>query len=134
VKRRYRVRSNARFQEIRQKGRSLSNDLAVLCALPNGLPYSRFGFSVSARIGGAVQRNRIKRQLREAVRLRMAEVSPGWDVIFIARRPIRDARYEQMDRACARLLRRAHLLEPGADRPGGLAERKPGGSFPAPGG
>jgi ribonuclease P protein component len=114
VKRRYRVRSNARFQEIRQKGRSASNDLAVLCALPNGLPYSRFGFSVSARIGGAVTRNRIKRQLREAVRLRMAEVAPGWDVIFIARQPIRAARYEQMDRACARLLRRAHLLQPDA--------------------
>lgn len=128
------MRSNARFQEIRQKGRSVSNDLAVLCALPNSLPYSRFGFSVSARIGGAVERNRIKRQLREAVRLRMAEVSPGWDVVFIARRPIRAARYEQMDRACARLLRRAHLLQPAGDAPAGLTQREPGGSFPAPGG
>ena len=129
------MRSNARFQEIRQKGRSVSNDLAVLCALPNGLPYSRFGFSVSARIGGAVARNRIKRQLREAVRLRMAEVSPGWDAIFIARRPIRAARYEQMDRACARLLRRAHLLQPDAgNHAGGHTEHEPGGSFPAPGG
>lgn len=136
MKKRYRVRSNARFQEIRQNGRSVSDDLAVLCVLPNNLPYSRFGFSVSSRIGGAVERNRIKRQLRETVRLRMTAVKPGWDVVIIARRPIRSARYEQMDRSCARLLRRAHLLQRNADVagtvPDELEERRPGRSFTAP--
>ncbi|WP_170200178.1 ribonuclease P protein component [Litorilinea aerophila] len=110
MKRRYRVRDNKRFQEIRRRGRSYSDALLVLCALPNDLPYSRFGFSVSSRIGNAVARNRIKRRLREAVRLRMDSVKPGWDVVFIARNPIRSADYQAMDAACARLLRRAHLL------------------------
>ena len=55
-------------------------------------------------------RNRIKRRLREAVRLQMDRIPPGWDIIFIARRPIRNADYHQMEAACARLLRRAHLL------------------------
>lgn len=110
VKQRFRVRENRRFQEIRKQGRSHANDLLVMCALPNSLPYSRFGFSVSSRIGNAVQRNRIKRRLREAMRLRMALVKSGWDVVFIARNPIRSADYQEMDAACARLLRRAHLL------------------------
>ncbi len=110
MKRRYRVRDNRRFQEIRRRGRSYSDALLVLCALPNDLPYSRFGFSISSRIGNAVARNRIKRRLREAVRLRMDSVKPGWDVVFIARNPIRSADYQAMDAACARLLRRAHLL------------------------
>lgn len=110
VKQRYRVRQNKRFQEIRRTGRSYTNELLVLCVLPNQLPYSRFGFSVSSRIGNAVVRNRIKRQLREAIRLRMDSIKPGWDLVFIARNPIRSADYHQMDAACARLLRRAHLL------------------------
>jgi len=82
----------------------------VLCVLPNELPYCRFGFSVSSRIGNAVTRNRIKRRLRESMRLRQQSLQPGWDLVFIARKPIRDASFDEMDAACARLIRRAHLL------------------------
>ena len=105
------MRENARFQEIRRRGRSFSEHRLVLCVLPNDLPYSRFGFSVSRRIGKAVVRNRIKRRIREAVRLRMGQIRAGWDVVFIARNPIRDADFHEIDAACARLLRRASLLE-----------------------
>ena len=111
MKRRYRVQENERFQEIRRRGRSYSEHRLVLCALPNDLPYSRFGFSVSRRIGKAVVRNRIKRRIREAVRLKMGQIQSGWDLVFIARNPIRDADFHQIDAACARLLRRASLLE-----------------------
>lgn len=110
MKRRYRVREDRRFREIRQRGRSVANDLLVLSALANDLPYSRFGFAVSSRIGNAVVRNRIKRRLREILRLRMATIRPGCDIILIARKPIRSAEYHQLETACARLLRRAQLL------------------------
>jgi len=110
VKRRYRITENKRFQEIRRRGRSYSDRQLVLCLLQNDLPYSRFGFSVSRRIGNAVVRNRIKRRLREALRLRQESIKPGWDLVLIARRPIRSMGYREMDAACARLLRRAHLL------------------------
>lgn len=110
MKRRYRVRENSRFREVRRLGEAFSDRLLVMCALPNHLPYSRFGFSVSKRIGNAVTRNRIKRRLREAIRLRMDTIKPGWDLVFIARQPIRDADYHQMDAACSRLLDQAHLM------------------------
>ncbi len=117
MKRRYRLQRNDRFQQIRSKGKSLGSDLLVICVLPNGLPYSRFGFSVSTRVGGAVVRNRIKRRLREIMRLRAAEIKPGWDIVVVARRPIRDARYALLDATCARLLGRAHLLQPAPRTP-----------------
>jgi ribonuclease P protein component len=110
VKVRYRIRKNEEFQKIRKEGSSYSNELLVLCMLANQLSYSRFGFSVSGRLGGAVVRNRIKRRLREAMRLRMAKIQPGWDIVIIAKRPVSQADFHQMDAACARLLRRAHLL------------------------
>jgi ribonuclease P protein component len=111
VKRLYRIQKNAQFQKIRRHGKSYTNQILVLCAMPNGLSYSRFGFSVSSRIGNAVVRNRLKRRLREGIRLRQQTIEPGWDIVFIARRPIRNADYHQMDTAAARLLGRAHLLE-----------------------
>ena len=110
MKRRHRVRSSKRFAEIRQQGRSAANELLVLYALPNDLEFSRFGFSVSGRIGNAVIRNRVKRRLREAVRLQMDQIATGWDMIWIARRPIIKANYHEMFDASARLLRRARLL------------------------
>ena len=110
MKKRHRIRKNERFQEIRRKGRSVSNQMLVVCVLSNKLEHSRFGFSISKRIGNAVVRNLLKRRLRESIRLRIDSIEPGWDVVFIARRPIRFADYYQIDKACARLLRRANLL------------------------
>lgn len=82
----------------------------VLCALPNELPYSRFGFAVSRKIGSAVQRNRVRRRLRESIRLMQSQIAPGWDLVFIARPAITQASYHEISTTCARLLRRAQLL------------------------
>ncbi len=109
LKKRYRLRGSARFSEVREKGKSVAHPLAVLVALPNDLPHSRFGFSVSRRIGKAVQRNRAKRLLREAVRLQLSNFAPGYDVILIARAPLRDARFADVYDAVAQLARRAGI-------------------------
>ncbi|MCD6290894.1 MAG: ribonuclease P protein component [Anaerolineae bacterium] len=111
MKRRYRLTDRDRFWQVRREGRSWVHPLVVLCVLPNGLSYSRFGFAVSRRIGSAVRRNRVKRRLREAVRSMQPQIQPGWDIVFIARPPIAEADYRQVVAACARLLRRAHLLK-----------------------
>ena len=91
--------------------------MLVLCVLKNDREESRFGFSISKRIGNAVTRNRIKRRLRESMRLRLDDIKPGWDFVFIARHAVRHADYDEMDAACARLIRRANLLVDCEDTP-----------------
>lgn len=96
---------------MRRDGRSWAHPLLVLCALPNDLEHSRFGFSVSHWVGQAVVRNRAKRLMREATRLRQGDIEEGWDLVFIARHPIREANFKQVDQAVEQLLRRAGLLK-----------------------
>jgi len=80
----------------------------VVRALANGLDLSRYGFSVSKRVGKAVVRNRVKRRLREIFRI--IPLKPGWDVIVIARPASADADYSGLERTTRGMLSKAGLL------------------------
>jgi ribonuclease P protein component len=78
-------------------------------AMPNGLCLSRYGFSVTKKVGNAVQRNRVKRLMREI--MRMQSLEPGWDIVFIARSSAVESGYHELESTVAGLLNRARLLE-----------------------
>lgn len=105
-----RLADPSRFREIRREGRSWAHPLLVLCVLPNGRPYSRFGISVSRWVGKAVVRNRAKRRLREAIRMLWRGVSPGWDMVFVVRPLSREQRFDRISAAVSNVLQRAGLL------------------------
>ena len=94
---------------VYEKGKSWACDLLVMKALSSELTLSRYGISVSKRVGSAVVRNRIKRLLREI--LRIAPIKPGWDIIFIARPKAASTDYANLQQAVEELLNRAHLIE-----------------------
>jgi ribonuclease P protein component len=93
---------------VYEQGSSWKNGLVVMKALPNGLTWSRYGFSVSRRVGGAVVRNRVKRRLREI--LRSAKLKPGWDIIFMARPSAAGAGFASLEKSVQGLLSQAGLL------------------------
>jgi len=107
---RYRLTRSGDFRRALRHGRCWSDRLVVLCKHRNGLPGCRFGFSVSRRVGNAVIRNRVKRRMAEAVRLRCDLVSTGWDVVFVARAGIVGADYWAIERSVTHLLGLAHLF------------------------
>ncbi|PZC47291.1 MAG: ribonuclease P protein component [Chloroflexi bacterium] len=73
------------------------------------------GFTVGKWLGNAVHRNRIKRRLKEIVRI--SRVEAGWDLVIIARRDASAASFEELREAVVQVLDRARLLEP-AERVG----------------
>jgi ribonuclease P protein component len=65
---------------------------------PDGKSVSRIGFTVPRSLGGAVVRNRIKRRVREAVRLRLEQLNPQWEIVFNPRRAAMDSPFSELVR------------------------------------
>jgi len=106
---RYRLRSNADFQRVRHEGKTWVHRLIVMSAAPNQRDCSRFGFAVSKRVGKAVVRNRVRRRMREVVRLKRHTIHSGWDLVFVARPLAAQATYVQIEQAVDDLIKRAGL-------------------------
>ena len=116
-----RLRENRDFRLIYARGRSHADSLAVIYVLrrngdyANAAPGRRIGFVVSKKLGDAVVRNRIKRRLREAVRLHLPDLREGpFDVIFVGRTGAKGADWSAIQATVGELLRRAGMLRENA--------------------
>jgi ribonuclease P protein component len=81
-----RLRAGADFQRVYQARVTASDGVLLVYGLPNDGPCTRLGLSVSRKTGNAVARNRWKRALREAFRLRYAELPPQLDFVVLPKR------------------------------------------------
>ena len=100
----------ADFRRVYEQGIRFSGSLFSAFCLenddPKRPPGARFGFTVPRAIGKAVLRNRIRRRVREAVRLARSGAGPRWDVVINPRRNAAHAPFDVLQAEIERLVRR----------------------------
>jgi ribonuclease P protein component len=116
-RRRRRLSRSGEFDRVYREGRSHASRYLVVYAFPRpgdqGTP--RLGVSVGKKLGGAVERNRVKRLLRDAFWACSEEVSPGHDFVIVARPDAGELAASRGERGIEEALR-AVLMDAGLSR------------------
>jgi ribonuclease P protein component len=110
----FRLLRRSEFRRVYDEGQRRSTSLCTVFFRSNGLPHSRLGVTVPARVGNAVLRNRLKRRVREVFRLNRANLPGGWDILLNPREAVAKVPFAALQRELLRVFPR---LPPQAGEP-----------------
>ena len=106
-----RLKKSWQFGKIYREGDKYFSNLFILYVLPNNTQENRLGLTVTKKVGISVQRNRIKRVIREVFRS-IKGMTPGNDLVVVARKAAVNVKYSQARDSLTYLFYRAHVLKP----------------------
>jgi ribonuclease P protein component len=105
-----RLKKDEDFRQVASGGRYVYSPYFTLKYLPNKLEFSRFGFVISTKIDKrATVRNRLKRQIREVIRLKLAKIPAGYDIMLVPKKQALTLDYQQLDDALGSLFGQARM-------------------------
>jgi ribonuclease P protein component len=104
-----RLARSSEFLRVRREGKAVHGKFVVLSAVNAGAE-TRVGFITSRRVGGAVERNRVRRRLREVVRAMRPNLQPGWWVVTVARPAAVEASFAELQQEWLRLARKLQII------------------------
>jgi ribonuclease P protein component len=113
VQRKFRLTRSEDFKRVRRIGKSYAHPLVVLVAYASEISAhtcARVGVAAGKTVGTAIQRNRAKRLLREALRPHLPAIAAVWDLVLIARPALANATLDDTRAALFNVLRRAKIL------------------------
>jgi ribonuclease P protein component len=94
------------YDVVYREGRRRTSREFTIFLRPNGLEISRFGWSIKKALGNAVRRNRIRRRLREILRLHRQEIATGWDIVIHPRSTAATAEFSPLAAELVKLVPR----------------------------
>lgn len=112
MKKEYRLKKNEDFQHVFQRGYSVANRQFVVYQVKVDQQETiRFGLSISKKIGNAVMRNRIRRLMKEVLRVESDKCHQDRDVVIIARKPVAEMDYHEIKKSLNHVLKVAKLFK-----------------------
>ena len=107
------MRESSDFALLRKAGSSKAGKCLVMSAMRvDGLSFFQFGLITGRKIGNAVERNLVRRRLREIIRLHQPRLQPGWKWVVIARWRAPKVDYPSLERDWLRLAAQLGVLSP----------------------
>jgi len=119
------LKKNHEFKRLYNKGKSVASFCLVVYCKRNGRAENRIGFTISKKIGNAVQRNKIRRRLKEIYRLNEDKLVSGYDIVLVARTKSRYISYFELESSVLALFKKLGLTSngvPGTRAPGGSTQ------------
>ncbi|TJX13666.1 ribonuclease P protein component [Tissierella creatinini] len=107
----YRIRKNLEFKRVYSGGKNYWNRNLTLYIKKNNLDESRFGITITKKIGNAVVRNRIRRRIKEVYRLNFHKIKDGYDLVFIPKKNVQEISYKQLESAMLHILKISNMLK-----------------------
>ena len=104
------LRKNREFRRVYKSGRRVSFSYGTVFFQRNSLPYNRFGFSVSKKVGGSVCRHRVKRLFFESLRRQNKDIAQGYDIVINAKKSAAGMDYHSCFREMEKVMRRQRML------------------------
>ncbi|MDI6703693.1 MAG: ribonuclease P protein component [bacterium] len=107
-----RLHSPSEFREVYSKGKFFKGKFLILYLLynRNKTPLKRLGISVDKNVKGAVERNKLKRYVREIFRLNKNRLIEGIDLVVVIKPESIGLNFHKMERELLQLFNEAHLL------------------------
>ena len=109
------LKDNRDFQRLYRRGKSAGAATVVVYERGNRLERNRLGITTSAKLGKAVVRNRMRRRVREILRLHAHELRQGHDLVVVVRHQAVTRDYWKMDRDLMYCMRKLKLVLPEED-------------------
>ncbi|WP_100065410.1 ribonuclease P protein component [Miniphocaeibacter massiliensis] len=100
-----RLRSNRDFRKVYKKGKGYFNKHFTIIIRKNKLQGSRVGFSITKKHGNAVERNKLKRRLKEIVRHNFNLIKEGYDIVVIPKQNTKNLSYQELEKSATHLLK-----------------------------
>ena len=102
---------NHEFKRLYNRGKNAASKCVVIYCARNGSTENRLGITVSTKLGGAVQRNRIRRRLKEIYRLNEHALNKGFSIVIVARMKSRYAGWSELESTVLSLFRKLGLID-----------------------